>query len=337
MKPQTRLLLTAFNFATLALVAFSQDIKIDMGSDRGGYFSKWDAVQERMVFHRDITRSDVPAVRLFGKDGTDRSIYPLKDFPEARAFRIWGLASAPQGDAVLAATVEYPAENVKTIPARNLLLTYDSTGALRKEWNVKPYHLHEIAIDDDGNIFAFGDRAGPAGANYPLMVKYSPQGKVLREFLSSSLFKNGDEVTSAASDNGTTQLFMANHKLFLWLATTQEVFRFSLNGDLISRVSISTGLDKLRAETGSDLVRVLTIANTPTDEVVAQVRLLPKTLSATPSPSAMVKISQDGSQATLLGPPPGLPQGNFVGITKEGKLAFLQPDQTLKTSIVKQY
>jgi hypothetical protein len=317
-------------------VAASQERAIDFGSDpmgSTGYTVKWDSANDRLVLLRDVDVSAAPAARTLSWDGTEIATYPLKDLPEALSVTTWAAAAAPNGGMVLAIIANYGPAGAKRPVARSLLLTYDSRGELTKVWNVNPYHYHQLAVDQEGNVFGFGDRMDAAsGLNYPLIVKYSPSGSVEAEFLPSGLFPSGDEVVSSGSSHGESQLFVRDQELFLWLAPSEELLRFSLNGSLKSRVFLHAALTSVAGGMGGSRTRVECLGISGA-EILAQVQVWPKA-GVGGVTFGMVKISPDGSQANALGPFSDAPvPGRFLGTTAAGKTVFL--DERL--GIIRQY
>src|SRR5437660_97597 len=86
-----------------------------------------------------------------------------------------------------------------------------------------------IQFDSSGNVFALGD-GGAATGDYPLLVKYSPTGEVVGEYLSSGLFAAKDSVVDLKSSYGEPQMFIRNGRLRLWIAATRELYTFSPDG-----------------------------------------------------------------------------------------------------------
>ncbi len=93
---------------------------------------------------------------------------------------IWDIAQTHDGGVVFSAIAEYGLRNVKPVPAKGFLLTYNREGRLTKLWDVYPYEHHRIAIDDSGNVFGLGTK-DTKNDNYLLLVKYSPNGRELGE------------------------------------------------------------------------------------------------------------------------------------------------------------
>ena len=300
----------------------SQSLSVTFETDaHGGYFWVWDRVQDRLIAYRHVGQPGVPALRLFGKDGTSAAVIaPLGDFPEAREFIIWGVAGTPHGGVAVAAIADYGEHRVKS-----LVLSYDGSGKLTKLWDVDPYHHHRLAVDREGNIFAFGDRGDTRDSNYSLFVKYSPSAKVLREFLPGTSFPMGDDVVGTGGATGEHQMYISGEELVVFLAPTRELLRFTLAGNLRSRVSLDPALDKIAAAYNAGRVEILALGGQSDGPFIAQVRLWPKTGSDQPIRFGMMKFSSDGLTAGLLEPPAvTLAQGHFLGTTNSGKLLFLE-------------
>jgi hypothetical protein len=190
------------------VTTMGQEMTFDTSADgRGdtGYSIKWDSEQSRVVLFRDVSVATLAAARVFGVDGSQVSIFPLKVIPGAQFLDIWSADSTPNGGAVVAAIVGYGPRNPRP-PIKSLLMTFDGGGNLTRLWNVEPYHIHHVAVDSNGNIFAIGDI--DSAASYPMMTKYSPNGDVLAQFLPTANFKDGDKVIASGSRNGESKLFI---------------------------------------------------------------------------------------------------------------------------------
>jgi hypothetical protein len=334
MKRIERWLLLAVVVLSYQPHCMSQGFRVDpFGLDgQGGYWTKWDSVQDKLILYRNTTDSAVPGARVFAKDGASVPIYPMRDLPASRFVDIWNAAATPDGGIVLSAIVGYTPRTVKPAQLKSLLLTYSGDGKLKKVWNVEPYHHLFLAADRDGNVFALG--SGNLDEPYPLLVKYSPAGEVLRETFSSSLFPQGEKVIEAGSPNGDSGMFIRGATLFVWLSDPQELLRFSLSGDLLSRTYLAQTLNRLAAETGSDRVTVKLLTAAREGETVAQVQLWPKP-NGDPVRSVMVRLSANGSKSTLVPIAPNPVW--FLGSNEEGKLVFLQPERDGKAAAIIEY
>jgi hypothetical protein len=308
----------------------SQGFRIDSSElnkdGLGAYWFQWDSVQDKLITYRNSPTSGGPAARIFRNDGTSIPIYPLIDLPGSWYVNVWSAAATPEGGLTLATVVTYSPPAVKPSQLKSLLLTYDRTGKLTKVWDIDPFLAAcLLAVDRDGNVFTLG--LSNIDDPYPLIVKYSSTGAVLREFLSSATFPDGDKAIENGSPNGDPGLSIKGSQLFAWIAPSQELFRFSLAGDLLGRTSLAKAINGFAAANGSDHARVQSLTVTDQGEVIAQVQLLPKR-ATDPVRSLMVRMPADGSSATVLSSGPTT--GRFLGITGQGKLVFFEPPSSVK-------
>src|SRR6266404_1737454 len=237
MNQTLRVLALFLSLAISPVAIFAQRILFDSSNEvcsQPGFQIEWDSTSQRMFAYRDTSDPACPSVRAFPNSGSGVALYPLKDLTGATYIDIWSITGSSLGDIVLSATVGYGPRNARPIPIKSLILTYDVTGMLRKVWDVSPYLHHHLAVDSEGNVFALGEK-GATGRDYSLLIKYSPAGAVLSETLSTALFAGKDAVVVCGSPNGEPKLFVRNDHLFAWIAPTQELFTFSMNGALLSR------------------------------------------------------------------------------------------------------
>jgi hypothetical protein len=309
-------------------VCKSQDVQIDRSDDgRGGYFVKWDTVQDRLIAYRSVTDATASAALLYGGDGHSVPVYPLRDMAGSGAINVFNAAATPEGGIVLGGFVEYGPPPRSHLDVKSVLLTYGPAGDLEKFWNVYPYEFDLVVVDGQANVYALGtaDLEEP----YSLLVKYSPEGKVLRQFLSTSLFTMGDHILSPGGGNkGVNQMFIQDNVLFVWFARTAELLRFSLSGELLSRVSLAHSLSELAAASGNDRIIMRSLAADDAGQMIAQVAVW-NTKAAYTAKSLLVRLSPDGSSATPL--PISGDRTQFLGRSSAGKLVFYEPiSRTLK-------
>lgn len=301
--------------------AAGQNFSIDFSGDGGdlGYQAVWDAAQDRLIFYRDATAPQFPAVRLFNRQGQSTPIYPLRDLPAALRLNIWSVAATPDGGVAIAAIADYGEHQV-----RSLVLTYDASAVLGRVWNVDPCHHHRVAVDRDGNVFAFGERHS-ATEDYPLLVKYSPHAKVLEEFLPASTFPSGDNVVSTGASTGEHVMFITNDKLSLYIAPAQELLTFDSSGKLRQRLQLEPTLRNIARQTESARAEILSMANAKDGGYVAQFRLWPNLEISENVRFGMARLSPDGTTWAWLAPLAfTLEPGQFLGTTASGKLIFME-------------
>jgi hypothetical protein len=314
------------------LSCYGQSFRVDpIGPDgKGGYFTKWDLVQQRLILYRNTADATTPAALIFSNSGASVPVFPLRDLSDSRYIDVWNAAATPNGGVVLAAIVGYTSRNVQPAQLKSFLLTYSGEGKLLRVWNTDPYHDHLVAVDHTGSVFALGyaNLAEP----YPLIVKYSKDGTILRKFLPTNLFPGGQKpLLDSPSANSEAQMFVSGQELCLWLPVPQEVLHFSLDGNLIDRNSLARTLADLADERGSDRATVKVLTCPSNEQVVAQVQLWPKDTHDSVQ-TAIVRIKLKDSKASVL--PMPLDPVWLVGNTQQGRLVLLQPERGGKAASI---
>jgi hypothetical protein len=322
-RPNKKPLLLCLSLLLLfPLFGQAQEMQIDRIDDaHGSYWLKWDAPQTRLIAYRNTSDASAPGAQLYGKDGHSLSIYPIRDLAESHTVNIWDAAATPEGGMVMTVFVEYGGAD-KHFPVKSDLLTYGAAGELKKVWDVSPYEFDLVAVDSHSNVYALG--TAELEDPYFLIVKYSPEGKVLRQFLSTSLFSEGDHILSTGGGTkGENRMFIEADILFVWLARTGELLRFSLNGDLIGRVSLVRPLRQLAAAKGNDGVVMRSVVAGDGNGVVAQIVIWDTRNPRSVTTSQLVVLPLDGSDARALSIDAG--RTRLLGRSASGKLIMFEP------------
>ncbi len=87
------------------LTCYAQSFRVDpIGADGkgGGYFTKWDLVQQRLILYRDTADATAPAALIFSNSGASVPVFPLRDLSDSRYVDVWNAAATPDGGVVLA-------------------------------------------------------------------------------------------------------------------------------------------------------------------------------------------------------------------------------------------
>ena len=306
-----------------------QDITSKDSRGDTGYRAGWDSDQEAAFIFRDVNSADQPAARIVSRDGRSvTAIYPLKDFPDAQHWVTWAASSNRDGGLTIAATVLYAANRTARQPVKSVIVGYDNNGNTKRIWEVHPYHFHHLAVDEEGSVFALGDRTDTrADADYPLLIKYSQTGTVEKELLWSKQF-GGDKVVASGSSNGESQLFISHGEVYVWLAPALKLIRISEAGEVKGTVSLEPALQKLIQSKRADNIRVLKIAGGP-DGPLAQVKL--SFNSERPALVGMIKFSQDGQQSFTVSPMAStVTPGLLIGTDQSGKPVFVDGDSIVR-------
>jgi hypothetical protein len=307
------------------------------GKAVSGYMAKWDQRVGELMFYRIVDSRSAVAIRLVKPDGGSVAIRPLEDLPGARSVTIWDIAETLDGGAVFCATVEYAPPHTKPMPLKSLVMTYDVAGRLTRFWDVYPYGFLHIAVDSTGAVFAFGAKS-TADDHDPLLVKYSQDGRVLGQFLPANLFSGGLGVLNTGPTTGESEMFVAGERIFLWLATTQELLTLSRTGEVVGRTSLQNALKSLAAETNSSRAIVNHVSVRRDGEIVAQVQLGPLAGTKAGVKMAMVAFSTDTTVAHPISTIMEAKQsGHFLGVSQDGKLLFLEPGPEQAQLMIRRY
>ena len=319
-------------FTLLGVLARAQGFEFDSTSDGradSGYLPQWDSSYNHLLVYRNTSAPDMPSARIFANSGTSVPIFILYDFREAKFANIWAAAATPEGGMVLSVIVGFghradPKDTSKT-SVKSLVLTYGPDGALKKVWNVAPYHHLALAVDSSGNVFALGIRdAGPEG--FPMLIKYSKSGEILGEYLPSSTFAKWERALDGNPLNGSPALFIHDQQLVIWVSSTREIFKFSLNGELQRKFALGAQVDRLAAQNGFAQGTIARLAVSNLGGLAVEVRFWPSKASAKGIMLGMVDVSPDGTEAKLSDPLvlAAAKKQQFLGVSEDGKHVVLE-------------
>jgi hypothetical protein len=159
-------------------------------------------------------------------------------------------------------------------------------------WQVNPYHHHKIAVDRSGNVYALGHRIDARPAKN-LIVKYSPKGTVIREFLPVDLLPNGQDTVLLNGRVGDNHLWIAGERLRLYVAATQELLEFDLDGVLARRLALGNQLVTLAKAAGGTRAQIRMVPSV--DEPQAMFAQLAVWNESTGYSFGVVRLSLDGT------------------------------------------
>jgi hypothetical protein len=285
------------------------------------FFCKWDRVQQELLCLNDPESERSVGVEAYDSSGQELfRVYPLKDFPEARRLYIFDAAATPEGVAI-AGVLELSKKNV-----RHLTLVYGRQGQLLKLWNVAPYHQDRITSDAMGNVYAFGERIdvgdGPKAADYPLIEKYSADGKVQAGFLQRKTFDAN--VTHSSPDSGLNRMQMVGGELVLLLTPVKQVLWFNSDGAQERRVSLEKVFKDISAAYGGSPLETMGFVVLANGGYLVELRVQPKE-PVKYVPTLLVRISNDGQSFELITTKRTQAElGYLEGLTDTGKFIFLK-------------
>lgn len=300
---------------------------------------KWDSVHNQLIFYRDVNDVATPAVRAYaGGVQAGNSVYPLKDFPGAIGVDLWSVAAAPGGGLVLSAVVQYGGTNTKAY-----VLTYDSAGSLRRLWAIYPYHHHQVAVDRDGSVYAFGHREdrGEGGdePDYPLLIKYSPAGEVVWETLSRGTFPHDTEIVVTNAQTLEHWFSVVGDSVVLYVSTTRELIQTDAkSGRLLSRRALAPLMDQIASSAGMDSAWLFSMVPTAKGSLLVQFRVSTNR-SANPKigfvtgllsidTSSWKQMNVQVSASSLR---------RLIGISRDARPMFLKPASDGQENLVIEY
>jgi hypothetical protein len=216
-------------------------------------FPQWDSTNQVLFFGPG---SPSPIVRAYvdaHQRGADIDI--LKDFPGLQAAYIDSLTAGPDGTTLIAATLNFGNHNI-----REVILTHDSSGQLMKTWDPAPQYVEAIAYSKDHDaIFVLGGRElpkGPYAPNYPLLIEYSRDGRVLKAMAPASLLRDREYSFQSGSQIGQPLLRVTKDHIYFYASTNHEVVMCDRDGVVLAYRSFSDAIEKISTEDGYRLEEV---------------------------------------------------------------------------------
>jgi len=177
-----------------------------------------------------------------------------KDFPDAREVFVDSLTAGPAGTTLIATTLNFGDRNV-----RGAVLTYDSGGHLLKTWS-PPQYAQVIAYSkDDGAVFLLGDRDAPDSPNapnYPLLVEYDLEGRVLKSMLPANTLMNRGDSFRRGGEIGEPALRVTKDRIYIYAPADGNVVICNRDGEVLKHRSISDIVEKISREDGHHLDQV---------------------------------------------------------------------------------
>jgi hypothetical protein len=202
--------------------------------------SRWDASHRVLFFGRGtLDRTTLPIRSYSGSGELQRGsdINLFKDFPKMEKAIIIDLTAGPNQTTILSAVLDFGSKVL-----RHVILTYDSSGALRSIWDTEPYMSWAIVADEKGNVFALGDKllVYESGTKpYPLLNEYDSRGTVIGQFLYSDSFRN--DARAVGPGNGRDLIYpvltLLGGDLYIYAPVWKTNFWSQLHLEQLSGVS----------------------------------------------------------------------------------------------------
>ena len=227
--------------------------------------AEWDSTNQVLFFVNG--GSPIRAYTDYNQRGADIDV--LKDFPRAQEFYVNSLTAGPGGTTLIAATLIFGDYDV-----RELVLTYDSSGHLLKTWNPAPQYMDQIAYSkDDDALFVLGSSDVPNTPDYPLLVEYDRDGRVLKNMIPASTLKKGGDSFNQNGEIGQPMLKITKNYIYFYAPTNREVVMCDRDGAIITHRSINDIVDKVSTEDGYHLVQTHHVDFAENGDLVAELLL----------------------------------------------------------------
>jgi hypothetical protein len=213
--------------------------------------SYWDSTNQ-VLFSREGFSS--PGFVVRGYEGTHQrgaDINVSKDFPDAREVYVDSLTAGPAGTTLIATTLNFGDRNV-----RGAILTYDSGGHLLQTWS-PPQYAEVIAYSkDDDALFVLGDRDAPDGPNapnYPLLVEYDLEGRVLKSMLPANMLMNRGDSFRRGGEIGEPALRVTKDRIYIYAPADGAVVICNRDGEILTHRSIRDVVERISKQDGYQL------------------------------------------------------------------------------------
>ena len=215
--------------------------------------SEWDSTNQVLFFGNGSAGCVVRAYVDGHQRGADIEI--LKDFPGIQECYVETSTAGPDGTTLIATILNFGNGNIQ-----QPILTYDSSGKLVKSWDPAPQYVENIAYsEDDDAIFILGERDlpnGPYAPNYPLLVEYSRDGRVLKAMVPAGALKNGGESFHQNGEHGEPALRVTKDHIYFYAPANREAVITDRNGVVLAARSLSDIIEKIGMEDGFHLVQI---------------------------------------------------------------------------------
>ena len=228
---------------------------------------QWDSTNQVLFFADCRAGSVVRAYSDGHQRGADIDI--RKDFPGIQECYVDTLTAGPDGTTLIAATLNFGNHNIQ-----QPILTYDSLGKLLRSWDPAPQYVEAIAYSkEDDALFILGARnlpTGPYAPNYPLLIEYSRDGRVLKVMIPAGALKDGGDSFHQGGPFGETSLRVTKNQVYLYAPTNREAVITDRNGVVLADRSLADIIEKIGMEDGYHLVQIHALDFSDEGDIVLQ-------------------------------------------------------------------
>lgn len=257
--------------------------------------SRWDASSKTLFVGRGgLSKDNYEPIRAF-KDGMENGpkIDLFRDFPGLQTAVVDDIASGPNGTVLVAAVLGYGKSNL-----RHTLLTYSATGSLSAIWDTEPYYIEAVAVGDNGDIYALGNRLDIASGDYPLLNVYDSHGQLLHQGLDSRAFKQGPSAIDQSHEMWNPSIAIHGNRLYIYASQENAAVISTLDGEIVKNLNLSSVLTKLAADQGLSEATIHNIVFNGDSELILDVTLHARGAQAfdpTKPHAALISVNSDAT------------------------------------------
>jgi hypothetical protein len=285
---------------------------------------EWDSTNQVLFFGGGSPDLPIRGYTNARQRGADINIF--KDFPGLQEFYGTSLTAGPEGTTLIATILNFGSHNI-----RRVVLTYDSSGQLLKTWDPAPQYAEVIAYSkDDDAIFVLGDRYvpdGPDAPDYPVLVEYSRDGRVLKNMIPASTLKDAGNSFIQSGETGQPALRVTKDHIYFCASANREAVMCDRNGVVLAYRSISDIVDKIISmEDGYQLAQIHHVDFTDDGDIVFE--LLLGNSTSQDSMLELVRINIKTGEAAPVHKTFKNDRLWFIGI-KDGQYLYIADGKTL--------
>jgi hypothetical protein len=259
-RPLNSLLFLATAATLLSTQAAAQEV-------RPTGLPQWDSTNQVLFFNDCRAGSAVRAYADGHQRGADIDI--RKDFPGIQECYVETLTAGPDGTTLIAVVLNFGNDNIQ-----QPILTYDSLGKLLRSWDPAPQYVEAMAYSkEDDALFILGGRDlphGPYAPNYPLLIEYSRDGRVLKVMIPAGALKDGGDSFHQGGQFGETSLRVTKNQVYLYTPTNREAVITDRNGVVLADRSLTDIIEKIGMEDGYHLVQIHALDFSDEGDIVLQ-------------------------------------------------------------------
>jgi hypothetical protein len=233
-------------------------------------FPEWDSTNQVLFCVNGFRNFPIRAYTGKSQRGADIDVF--KDFPDLQEYYGTSVTAGPNGTTFIATTLNFGGHNV-----REVVLTYDSTGQLLKTWDPAPQYVAALAYSkDDDALFVLGSRNVPKvpdAPDYPLLVEYTRDGRVLREMVPASALNAPGDSFNENGEIGQPALRVTRNDIFFYAPTNREVVMLDRSGAILARRTLNDIVGRLSTEDGYHLAQTHAIDFSDDGDIVLELLL----------------------------------------------------------------